>query len=49
MHVFLTGASGWIGTVIARELIAAGHSVCQSALKKDPPSASKRDPPFDVV
>ena len=27
MHVFLTGASGWIGSVIARELIAAGHSV----------------------
>ena len=27
MRVFLTGASGWIGTVIARELRAAGHSV----------------------
>ena len=27
MRVFLTGASGWIGSVIARELIAAGHSV----------------------
>lgn len=27
MRVFLTGASGWIGSVITRELIAAGHSV----------------------
>ena len=27
MRVFLTGASGWIGSVIADELIAAGHSV----------------------
>lgn len=27
MHVFLTGANGWIGSVIARELMAAGHSV----------------------
>lgn len=27
MRVFLTGVSGWIGSVIARELMAAGHSV----------------------
>lgn len=27
MHVFLTGANGWIGSAIARDLIAAGHSV----------------------
>lgn len=27
MRVFLTGASGWIGSAIARDLIAAGHSV----------------------
>ncbi|MFA9441781.1 SDR family oxidoreductase [Uliginosibacterium sp. sgz301328] len=27
MHVFLTGASGWIGSMIARELLDAGHSV----------------------
>jgi nucleoside-diphosphate-sugar epimerase len=27
MHVFLTGANGWLGSVVARELINAGHSV----------------------
>ena len=27
MNVFLTGASGWIGSAIARDLLEAGHSV----------------------
>ena len=27
MRVFLTGASGWIGSAIARDLIGSGHSV----------------------
>lgn len=27
MRVFLTGASGWIGSAIARDLMAAGHAV----------------------
>ncbi len=27
MRVFLTGANGWIGSAIARDLIASGHSV----------------------
>lgn len=27
MHVFITGASGWIGAALTRELISAGHKV----------------------
>lgn len=35
MRVFLTGANGWIGSVIARDLLDAGHSVVGLVRSKD--------------
>jgi nucleoside-diphosphate-sugar epimerase len=43
MHVFLTGATGWLGSEIARDLIAGGHEVTgliRSADKSDQLSAA---------
>ncbi|TPG43664.1 SDR family oxidoreductase [Sphingomonas koreensis] len=42
MRVFLTGANGWIGSMVAQELLDAGHSVVglvRSAAKADALSA----------
>jgi len=42
MHVFLTGATGWIGSMIVRELLDAGHSVSGLARTKDKGEALAR-------
>ncbi len=41
MKVFLTGGTGFVGTLLSRQLAAAGHVVTILTRRENPPAARK--------